>query len=230
MSSHRASRRARGPWWRSTRVRAALALGVVLSVGATSTLAYWTDQATIASETFTSGTLDLTAGPTTGSEFLTGTGPNSWTYSALTLTSMIPGDSVSKTVVLRNSGVAALRVNGTVTSSNNNLAVAGTPSQGLQVVIVDGATATTPTTDGATGVRTGGCTAGTTVYTQNVSTTSTGTTIYSTSPTDTRPSLTSSQTRTVCVRVILPTTAPNAVQNLSTAIDLNLTAVQLGAP
>jgi predicted ribosomally synthesized peptide with SipW-like signal peptide len=227
MSSHRAAsrstrRRIRRPVWRSTRVRAGLSLGVVLCLGATGTLAYWTDEATISGGPFTSGTLDLTAGPTTGAENLSGTGPNSWTVSDLTLTNMIPGDSVSKTVVLRNSGNAPFRVNGVVTTTTNDL-VATTAAQGLQVVIVDGATATTPTTD-TNGVRTGGCTTGTAVHTSNPTTTST-TAIYATPP-----SLTSGQTRSVCVRAILPAAAPNALQTKTTTVRLAMTATQLGAP
>lgn len=224
VSRHRDGRRIRrGPAWRSTRVRAALGLGIVLSLGASSTLAYWTDEATIASDTFTSGTLDLTAGPSTGSENLTGQGPNTWSYTALTLSSMIPGDSVSKTVVLKNSGNAPFRINGTVTSTTNDL-VSVPATQGLQVIVVDQATAVTETTD-ANGVRTGGCTAGTAVYTQNVTTTSTTTNIYSAPP-----SLVAGATRSVCVRVILSSTAPNALQTKTTSIRLNLVATQLGAP
>lgn len=222
MSSHRSSHHAR-PLWRSTRLRAALSLGVVLCLGATGTLAYWTDEATITGGTFQSSTLDLTAGPTTGSENLSGTGPNSWAYSALSISDMVPGESVSKTIVLRNSGGAPLKVNGVVTTTTNDLGVVSTPANGLQVIIVDGATATTATTD-SNGVRTGGCTAGTTAYTGNPTTTSTAA-IYS-SP----PSLAASATRSVCVRAILPTTAPNALQNKSTAVRLSLTASQLGAP
>lgn len=223
MSSHRSSRHAR-PLWRSTRLRAALSLGVVLCLGATGTLAYWTDEATITGGTFQSGILDLTAGPTTGAENLTGTGPNSWTYSALAISDMLPGDSVSKTVVLKNSGGVPLRLNGVVTTTTNDLGVVGTPAQGLQIIIVDGATASASTTDPATGVRTGGCGAGTSVYTGNPTTTST-TAIYSSPPT-----LAAGQTRSVCVRAILPTAAPNAVQNKSTAVKLSMTASQLGAP
>lgn len=229
MSRHLAPRRRarRSPWrtLRSTRVRALLSLGIVLGLGATGTLAYWTDEATINSGGFTAGTLDLTAGPTTGAENLTGTGPNTWSFGTFTITNMIPGDSVSRTIVLRNSGDAPLRVNGTVTSTTNDLTTTAPAGQGIQVIIVDGASATAPTTDGTTGVRTGGCGAGTSVYSQYVSMTSTSPNIYTTAP-----SLTSNQTRTVCVRAVLSPNAPNGLQTKSTAIKLNLTAMQVGAP
>jgi predicted ribosomally synthesized peptide with SipW-like signal peptide len=198
----------------------------VVGLGATGTLAYWTDDATINAGEFTSGTLDLTAGPTTGSENLTGTGPNTWSYGTFTLTGMIPGDSVSKTIVLRNSGDAPLRVNGTVTSTTNDLTTTAPANLGIQIVIVDQAAATAATTDATTGVRTGGCSpASTPVYSQFVSTTSTGTNIFATAP-----SLLSTQTRSLCVRAVLSPSAPNGLQTRSTTIKIDLTATQVGAP
>lgn len=68
MSKHVASRHTRNTTprrtrffrlLRSARVRALLSLGIVLGFGATSTLAYWTDTATVTGGTFTAGTLDL---------------------------------------------------------------------------------------------------------------------------------------------------------------------------
>ncbi|MCW2830436.1 MAG: hypothetical protein JWP31_1128 [Aeromicrobium sp.] len=226
MSSHRADPRARSArWWRSTRVRAALTLGLVLGVGATGTLAYWTDEATIATGPFAAGRLDLTAGPTTGAENLADAGPNTWTFDTFTLTSMIPGDSVSRTIVLKNSGDARFTLNGTITSTTNDLTTTSPVGQGLQIIVVDQSTATASTTDATTGVRTGGCSAGTSVYSQYVSMTSTGTNIFASAPT-----LAAAQTRSLCVRAVLSSSAPNGLQSKSTSVKLNLTATQVGAP
>ena len=77
----------------SARTRAALSLGVVLAVGATGTFAYWTDSATIDGTTFTAGTIDLQVN-----------GANSPTYTTLNLATMIPGNSMAGTLVVRNNG------------------------------------------------------------------------------------------------------------------------------
>ncbi len=56
MSDHRARRR---PWWRSMKLRAVLSLGIVFGLGATGTLAFWTDTASMSTGSFTSGKMDL---------------------------------------------------------------------------------------------------------------------------------------------------------------------------
>lgn len=88
----------------SARTRAALSLGVVLAVGATGTFAYWTDSATIDGTTFTAGTIDLQVN-----------GANSPTYTTLNLATMIPGNSMAGTLVVRNNGNVPLKY--TATSS-----------------------------------------------------------------------------------------------------------------
>lgn len=52
---------ARGFWLnlRSARLRAALSLGIVLGFGSISTMAYWTDSATVTGGQFAAGTMDL---------------------------------------------------------------------------------------------------------------------------------------------------------------------------
>ena len=60
---------------RSARVRAALSLGVVATVGATGTFAYWTDSVTIAGATFTAASIDLQVN---GSNTVTGDTPSTW--------------------------------------------------------------------------------------------------------------------------------------------------------
>lgn len=208
-----------GRWFGRGRTRALLSLGVLAALGATSTSAYWTDEASVTSGPISSATLDLTAGPSTGSEFLTGTGPNNWSYAALTLTDMVPGESVSKTVVVRNSGTAPFKFNATVQSSTNDLT---SGSSGLQVVIVDQSTAAAPTGTQAGGDRAGGCTGGTQVFSGFVSTTASGNIL----PADVALA-TAGATRSLCVRVVLNSAAPNSLQGKTTTVVLSLSASQL---
>lgn len=228
--SHAAPRRRAASASRSTRLKATLCLGVVVCLGTTGTWASWSDTGTVTGATIKSGTLDLTAGATTATsgDNLVGTGTaggtdtaSNWDYSALTVSDLAPGESISKLVVVKNSGTAPFTFNGTVTTTTNDLVVSATPTQGLQVVVVDGATAVTSTGSAANGDRVGGCTGGTSAYTQNPSTTST-TTLYGTSPVK----LVAGATKSLCVRVILSSTAPNALQNKSTKVVLKLDATQ----
>ncbi|KQY59142.1 hypothetical protein ASD11_06000 [Aeromicrobium sp. Root495] len=213
---------------RSTRLKAALCLGVVVCLGSTGTWASWSDTGTITGATIKTGTLDLTAGPSTGAENLVGTGTvgatdaaSNWDYTALAVSDLAPGESISKTVVVKNSGTAPFTFNGTVTTTTNDLYVAATPTQGLQVIVFDGATAATPTGTAANGDRVGGCTGGTSTYSQNPSTSST-TTLYGATPVK----LVAGATRSLCVRVILSSTATNTLQNKSTKVVMKLDATQ----
>lgn len=101
-------RAGRGNGAASARIRAALSLGVVLSVGATSTFAYWTDAATVSGTTFTAGTIDL---KTNGSDNVTG-------YTTLNLSTMVPGNSTAAVLTIANTGTAPLKYTGTATATN----------------------------------------------------------------------------------------------------------------
>lgn len=81
---------------RTTRVRAVLSLGIVLGFGAVGTLAYWTDSATLAGGTFTSGTLDIK---------LSGADNNPAAFTtSFALTDMAPGNSKAAAVTVENAG------------------------------------------------------------------------------------------------------------------------------
>jgi len=207
-------------WFGHGRTRALLSLGIVLVLGVSGTYAYWTDSATVNGGTITSGTLDLTAGPTSGSEQLRGQG-GTWTYTALALADMIPNESVSRTIVVRNSGSAPLTFNLTAASTTNALT---SGNSGLRVQIYDQSTAATQTGTPAAGNRSGGCTGGTLTLTADVSTTPSAN-LYATAPT-----LQTGQTRSLCVRVWLNSAAPNSLQSNPTAhstqIVLNVSAQQ----
>ena len=91
------------PTWlqtlRSARVRAALGLGVVATVGVTGTFAYWTDNATVSGTTFSTGSIDLKVN---GVDNVAG-------YTSLTLANMVPGNSVAGVLTIRNNGTAPLK-------------------------------------------------------------------------------------------------------------------------
>lgn len=224
MSRHAAARGRFGGWFGHGRTRALLALGVLGILAVTSTSAYWTDQGTVTGGTITSGTLDLTAGSTTGAENLGGLGPNTWASGLLAITDIIPAESVAASFVVRNSGTAPLRFNATVQSTNNNLT---SGSVGLQIQVYDAGAISNPASNTGTqaaGNRAGTC-SGTLRLTMFVSTTASGNAF----PTDI-PLTTTGATRNICLRAELNSAAPNALQAKSTSVVLNLTAVQVNAP
>lgn len=227
MGDHAAARARFGPasrwfggrWSGQGRTRALLSLGVVVVVAVTTTSAYWTDEATVTTGPITAGTLDLTAGPSTGGESLTGTGPNNWDYTALTIDDLIPSESVSRTVVVRNSGTSPFRFNATVRTTTNDLT---SGVQGLQVVVFDQSVASAATGTLAGGDRAGTCTGGSQVFSGFVSTTESAAVL----PSDVALASTGA-TRSLCVRVVLSSSAPNALQAHTTSIVLALSATQL---
>lgn len=220
MSRHAAPRWAVRAWFGHGRTRALLTLGVVAALATTTTSAYWTDEATVTGGTITSGVLDLTAGPTTGAEFLTGPGPNDWSSGLLAVTNLIPAESIAAAFVVRNSGTAPLRFNAKVRSTTNDLT---SGSDGLRIQVYDNGAASNSGTQAA-GNRAGTCT-GTLSFTGFVSTTASANVFA----TDT-PLTTTGAVRNVCIRAELVSSAPNALQGKSTQVVLDLTAVQVNAP
>lgn len=139
MSSGRRARRRTQRWTplralASARVRAALGLGVVLSGFVTGTFAYWTDAATVSGTTFSSGTVDLKVN---NLDTVTG-------YTSLTLTTMVPGNSVAGVLTIRNGGTAPLKYTALTTATDAD----GKNLRGSLAVKVTGAatvTGTSPT-------------------------------------------------------------------------------------
>ncbi len=109
MSEHAGARRASR---RTGRVRAFLALGVALGLGAVGTFAYWTDDVVISGSTFTAGTLDLQVN-------------NSDAYSTTTLgmAAMVPGNTSAEVLTVKNNGTAPLKytLTGGLTGTDNAL-------------------------------------------------------------------------------------------------------------
>ncbi|RZI86993.1 MAG: hypothetical protein EOO67_14935, partial [Microbacterium sp.] len=93
--------RARRRW----RVRTVLSLGVVLGIGAVATAAYFSDDATLDSGSFQTGTLDITLDqgvitPNATVDALGGT----VSKVSLGIAAMLPGESVAAQVLVRNDG------------------------------------------------------------------------------------------------------------------------------
>ena len=184
---------------RSTRVRAALGLGVVVALGTTGTFAFWTDSVTVNGQTLTSGTIDLQVGATAA-----GAG-NSFTTTTLNpLTNMVPGDSVAQVLVLKNHGDVPMKwtmTGGLLNADDAALFNGVTPGTGLLLTITDGApTGTAPSVT---------CTAGSNSYVSSVQLTN----VPSTSLIPTRQTAIpgNDQFKTLCVSIKLSSTAPTTL-------------------
>lgn len=92
-------------------VRALLSLGMVVSLGATGTYAYWTDTATVEGTTIKAGTIKLrvTDKVTTATSFTT-----------MNVSTMVPGDSTAGVMRVENTGTAPLRYHVDALASNDD--------------------------------------------------------------------------------------------------------------
>ena len=164
---------------RTGRVRALLALGVVVGLGSVTTGAYWTDDATVSGITISSGKLDLKVD---GQDNVTG-------YTSLNIANMVPGNTVAAVLTVSNAGTVPFTYTATSTATNpdsKNLA-------GALTVKVTGAATVTGTSPAAT--RGGSTLAGT------------GTTLGA-GLVGTARTITPSGTDKLCIELTLPTTAP----------------------
>ena len=201
---------------RNGRVRALLSLGLLLGISQVSTLASWTDSATVQGGSLSTGTLDLTVGESAPNQ-LTGQG-GTWTHSTLTLGAMAPGESVARALTVGNGGSVALTYAATVTTSTNELYNVSAP--GLQLTVLDGGT---PTNTGAqaTNNRTGTCTGGSATALSNTNVSTTASPLHGSTA-----SLASGASRTYCVLARLATSAPNAMQGKSPFLTFTFSAQQ----
>ena len=182
---------------RDARVRAGLALGAVLAVGVTGTYASWTDSVPVSGVSITTGALDLKVN---GADSLP-------SYTALTLASMVPGNSTAAVLTVKNAGTIPLTYFATSTAS-------GTLGPALIVkVTTDSATATTSSGAVCSGTALSG------------SGTSFGANLVGSS---TAPrSLAVGASETLCIQATLPATADNSLQGQSTSVTLGFSAVQV---
>jgi predicted ribosomally synthesized peptide with SipW-like signal peptide len=194
MASH-----ARNHSRRTGRARAVMAMGVVLGLGAIATTALWTDSATVAGTTISTGTLDLKVD---GQDSVTG-------YTSLNITNMVPGASVAAVLTIANAGNVPFTY--LASSAATNTPVAKDLAGALQLKVT-GATSIT----GASPTATCG---GTTLA-------GTGAALNTGLVTTARP-LSAGTNEKICVQITLPSTAANALQGASTAVTLQFDASQV---
>ena len=94
------------------RVRALLAVGTVLGLGAVGTLAAWTDSSTAATGTFSTGTIDIRLG--SGA-----TDPNPFAFTSFALANMGPGSTTTATLQVNNSGSLPFTYNVSGSATNS---------------------------------------------------------------------------------------------------------------
>jgi predicted ribosomally synthesized peptide with SipW-like signal peptide len=193
MPRARRSRHA-APLTRSGRLRALLALGVVVLLGTAGTFASWTDNVTVTGSTFTAGTIDLKIN---NLDTVTG-------YTALDIAAMVPGNSVAAVLTVKNAGTAPLKYTASTTASNTDGKGLGT----TLVVKVTGDASVTGTSPTAT------C-AGTALS-------GTGT-AFGGSLVSTGRLLAAGASETLCVQVTLPASAPTSLQGATTGVGFTFT-------
>lgn len=181
---------------RSTRVRAALALGAVVSIAATGSLAAWTDTVTVNGTTLTAGRIDLRVN---NQDAITG-------YSGLNISNMVPGNSVAAVVTVSNNGTVPL------TYTLDSVAVDGAPAgMGAQLAArLTGASSVTGTLPNQT--------CGGTVITGSGSSFN-GALI----PNPIARTLAVGASETLCIQATLSSTAPSTIQGASTTINFTFT-------
>ncbi|MGA8987301.1 SipW-dependent-type signal peptide-containing protein [Aeromicrobium sp.] len=204
---------------RSTRARAVLSLGVVLALGSTGTMAYWTDSATISGVTFTSGTLDLAVNNNTGGTgsdgSTVGTG-GSTAQTSLSMTAMAPGNTSAQLLTIKNPGTAPLKwtAAGGLTGTNAAAFAAGGPSSSsalrISVFSFAGAAAKTGTGNSVT------CSGGTALASSVQLTTNTSGSIVSTGqPVTPAGGLAAGGSVNLCVQVDFDSAASTSLQSLT---------------
>lgn len=185
---------------RSARVRALLSLGVVLTIGATGTFAFWTDDVTISGTSFTSGTLDLQvsssdAPPTT----------------TLSMTAMVPGATSAEVLTVKNNGTAPLKYTMTGGLSGTD-AAAYNSAAALKLTILAGGTRS-----GAGNAAT--CSGGTNIYGPLVLTSTASTSIIGTR----RGPVTAAGTEALCFQITFDAAAPSSLQGKTATATFTVT-------
>lgn len=215
---HRAPHRARraAPRRRTSgRARALLTLGAVgalaLGLGAQGTFAFWTDEATVTTGSFASGTLDITLNGA-----LAGAPNNGGTtnLSALALANMVPGESIAVAFPVANAGTTPLTYTATGTAT-------GALASSMQFSVYPGTASNTGTA--AANTRAGACT-GSAIATNQVLTASSAAVI------GTPRSLAPAASESICVIARLDSAAGNATQSQTMSASLVFSAKQVGAP
>jgi predicted ribosomally synthesized peptide with SipW-like signal peptide len=181
----------------SARVRAVLALGMVLGLGAFGTLAAWSDSATATSGPFVVGTVDMKVH-----------GADSYGFVELGMTGMTPGASKAAMLSVSNTGSLAVTYEAKASSP-------GVLAPYLHVSVHLGGVATNTTT-------TGTCSSATVVG-ATVTPTVAGATIFSARPLAGTPAGGAAPADNLCVIVSLDNTTPAAMENKSSVLTLAFT-------
>lgn len=194
---HRAARRPLAGL-RSTRVRAALALGAAASVAVTGTMAAWTDTAPLGGVTIATGTVNL--------QVAEGAGTFADTIAdskVLDITGLLPGQSTAGLVKVQNTGTGPLQT---------TLTAAATSTGGTGGMLHNSLTVKVTADTAVTGTGAGRTCAGPAIPGSGTSLTSTLVPAWSLAG--------GSVPRTFCLQVTLDTNAPTTVQNAATTATL----------
>src|SRR3712207_1840131 len=92
-------------------LRILLSLGMVVGLGATGTFAAWTDSVAVTGTSISSGTIDLKVN---NLDTVT-------TFTTMSATAMVPGNTTAGVLVVKNSGTAPLKYYVDATASNPTL-------------------------------------------------------------------------------------------------------------
>lgn len=183
---------------RSVQIKAILSMGILVGLGAVSTLAAWTGTAT-ATTSITAARVSLGVGATAGNA-------TSASYSVpVSSVSWYPGVSAAAVVVVKNTSTVSLpySIKGSITESGG-LEL----GKAMNVVVKTGATVS-GTAPAAT------CSGGTTLVTKAAGS-AFGADVA-------RPTLAADASETLCVQYSLPATAANNLQGATTRLDLVFT-------
>lgn len=206
MSRHRARR--------SGLLRAVLSLGLLVGIGVSGTMAYWTDQATVTTGPLAAGRLDLTLNGQ-----LAGPG-GSTTDTTFAVGDLVPGESFARAITVGNAGTVPLDY--TAVSHTN-----GTLGPGLRWTVVAGGAASNAGSS-ANGNRTGTCAGGTTTFSSPSAISA-----NAAAPTPVVPPrrpLAAGASETLCVIVRLDPSAPSSLQGATATATFVVNGVQRGAP
>lgn len=199
---------------KSTRTRAVLSLGIVLGLTSVSTLAFWTDSATMASGAIQTARLDLKLD---GQDNLPASGK-------LAISAMVPGESVAATVAVQR---AANTIAFTYTASAA-VAAGNELTEALRFKVFAG-TAVAQAVSG-TGIRTQACT-GTQIFggTDGAKLTTAATTLFSGRAALATPLALQGTdlTDNLCVQAILPGATDNGAQAKTASVNFTFNATQL---
>jgi len=190
---------------RSTRVRAALGLGIVVALGTTGTFAFWTDSVTVSGTTFTSGTLDLQVNNSDAVSNAAGT---------LSMTNMAPGATSAQILTVKNNGNIPLKwtLAGQLTGGTDDALFSS--NSAISVTIKTG----TITGSGNSATCGGTVLAGPTVLT-----TSSANLIATPQPTTPGSGLGAAGTVPLCFQVTFSASAPTALQTKTTKANFTFT-------